>query len=78
MRGRRPDPLVLKTDDEQQLRELVRKSDTPLRLAQRARILLDRSQQARANAVGEAIGQDRATVWRVCTRYRAGGLAVDG
>jgi len=76
MRGRRPDPLVLKTGDEQQLRELLRTGDTPLRVARRARILLDRSQQARASAVGEAVAQDRATVWRVCTRYRAGGLAA--
>lgn len=75
MRGRKPEPFVLKRKDKIALQELLRDGQTPLRVARRAQILLHRAEgQQRVKALGERVAQDAATVWRVCERYRAGGL----
>ncbi len=76
MRGRKPDPFVLKRKDKVALQELLRDGHTPLRVARRARILLHRAegQQQRVKSLGERVEQDTATIWRVCERYRSGGL----
>jgi hypothetical protein len=75
MRGRQPDKFVLKPKDKTVLRKLLRDGHTPLRVARRAEILLHRAKaQQRVCALGEAVERDAATIWRVCERYRQGGL----
>ena len=75
MRGRKPGRFVLKPRDERFLRELLRDGHTPLKVARRAQILLGRATpEQRVVALGEKVEQDEATIWRVCQRYRAGGL----
>lgn len=75
MRGRKPDKFVLKPKDKTALQELLRNGQTPLKVARRAQILLSRSNaQTPVMQVGEKVAQDAATVWRVCERYRQGGL----
>jgi len=75
MRGRRPDEFVLEPEDEAVLRELLRDGHTPLRVARRAQILMSRSnEQQRVVLLSDKVDQDTATIWRVCARYRLGGL----
>ena len=75
MRGRKPDEFVLKRRDKAVLRELLRDGATPLRVARRAEILLHRaSTEQRVRPLGEVVERDAATIWRVCERYRLGGL----
>ncbi len=75
MHGRKPDKFVLKPKDEVFLLELLRDGRTPLKVARRAQILLNRNdEQQRVVRLGEKIEQDAATIWRVCERYRQGGL----
>jgi hypothetical protein len=75
MHGRKPDKFVLQPKDKVFLLELLRDGHTPLKVARRAQILLRRSdEQQRVVRLGEKIDQDAATVWRVCERYRQGGL----
>ncbi len=75
MRGRKPDKFVLKQRDKAFLRDLLRDGQTPLKVARRAQILLGRNrEQQRVVLLGEKVEQDVATIWRVCERYRQGGL----
>ena len=75
MRGRKPDKFVLKSKDEAFLHELLRDGQIPLKAARRAQILLSRNQeQQRVVLLGKRVEQDATTVWRVCERYRQGGL----
>lgn len=74
MRGRKPERLILKKRDEIEIRRLLHCGDTPLRVARRARILLARANKERVVRVADTVAQDQATVWRVCTRYKAQGL----
>ena len=75
MRGRPPDKFELKRQDRVFLRELLHQGQTPLRVARRAQILLDRAQaQHRVAPLAEKVGQNPATIWRVCERYRQFGL----
>jgi len=74
MRGRKPDPLILKPKEVIELQALLRDGHTPQRVARRARILLARADDARVEPVAAQVGQDPATIWRVCERYRQGGL----
>lgn len=75
MRGRKPDEFVLEPEDEAFLRELLRDGHTPLRVARRAQILLNRNDvQQRVVRLSDKVDQDTATIWRVCERYHLGGL----
>jgi hypothetical protein len=75
MRGRTPDEFILKPKDEAFLHRLLGDGQTSLKVARRARILLSRNdEQQRVILVCEKVEQDAATVWRVCERYRLGGL----
>lgn len=77
MRGRKPDRFVLKRKDKVALQELLRDGQTPLRVARRAQILLGRAegrQRQRVKPLSERVAQNAATLWRVCERYRTGGL----
>ena len=74
MRGRKPQPLILKKRDERELQQLLRRGNTALRVARRARILLARSGKVRVEYVADTVEQDRTTVWRVCERYKSAGL----
>ena len=75
MRGRKPGKFVLKLKDKAFLHDLLRDGHTPLKVARRAQILLSRNnEQQRVVLVGEKVEQDAATIWRVCERYRQGGL----
>ena len=75
MHGRKPDKFVLKPSDEIFLRELLRNGHTPLKIARRAQILLNRNdEQQRVVLLGGKVERDTTTIWRVCERYRQGGL----
>jgi hypothetical protein len=75
MRGRKPEPLVLKSKDKKTLQKLLRDGQTPLRVARRAQILLSCAEAAqRVVRVSDKVEQHRTTVWRVCERYREIGL----
>ena len=75
MHGRKPDQFRLKPKDEIVLRELLRDGRTPLPVARRAQILLHRADdEQRVVRLGEKVDLDRTTIWRVCGRYRQGGL----
>ena len=75
MHGRKPDKFVLKPSDEIFLRELLRDGHTPLKIARRAQILLNRNdEQQRVVLLGGKVERDTTTIWRVCERYRQGGL----
>ena len=75
MRGRKPEEFVLEPEDEAFLRELLRDGHTLLTVARRAQILLNRNDvQQRVVRVSDKVDQDTATIWRVCERYRLGGL----
>ena len=75
MRGRPPDKFELKRKDRVFLRELLHQGETPLRMARRAQILLDRAErQQRVTLLAEKVGQNASTIWRVCERYRQFGL----
>lgn len=77
MRGRKPEPFRLKTKDKTYLRELLRDGQIPWKVAQRAQILLGRTDaEQRICWLGEKVEQDRTTIWRVCARYAQGGLAA--
>lgn len=77
MRGRIPDKLVLTAPDVVTLHELLRDGQTPWKVARRAQILLGRADdQQRVVLLGDKVDQDEATIWRVCERYRQGGLTV--
>lgn len=77
MRGRKPEPLVLNANDLCALQEVLRDGQTPWQVVRRALILLQRSDpQQRVLPLGEQFEQDTATIWRVCERYRQGGLSA--
>ena len=77
MRGRKPEPLVLKPNDEKALHQLLRDGQTPLRVARRAQILLNRADaEQRVIAISDKVEQNASTVWRVCEHYREAGLAA--
>jgi hypothetical protein len=74
MRGRKPKPVKLSRTDVTELRRLLRNGRTPQRVAQRARMLLAHAHGGRVAQVAAQVEQAPATVWRVCERYRQGGL----
>ena len=75
MRGRLPDKFELKRKDRVFLRQLLRRGETPLRIARRAQMLLDRAEaQQRVAPLAKKVGQNASTIWRVCERYRQFGL----
>lgn len=75
MAGRKPDKFKLKPKDKIFLRKLLRDGQTPSRVARRVQILLSRANDHhRVAPLGETVGQDTATIWRVCERYRRFGL----
>ena len=75
MRGRKPNKLELKSKDKAFLRDLLRNGQTPLKVARRAQILLDRADDhQRIVPLGQKVEQNTATIWRVCQRYRQHGL----
>ena len=74
MPGREPEALKLKRKHVIELHTMLRDGHTPHRAAQRARILLACGQHEQPQAVAAKVGQASMTVWRVCDRYRQGGL----
>lgn len=75
MGGRNPNRFVLKRKDATFLHQLLRDGQTPLKVARRAQILLDRAEGEPPIArLGEKVERDRTTIWRVCARYAEGGL----
>lgn len=75
MRGRVPGKFELKPKDEVFLRKLLRDGQTPLRVARRAQILLGRTdERQRISQPGDQVEQNASTLWRICERYRHGGL----
>jgi hypothetical protein len=75
MRGRKPDQFVLKRKDKLVLQDLLRDGQTPLKVARRAQILLGRAQTKQPVVhLTAKVEQDATTIWRVCERYRQGGL----
>lgn len=75
MRGRKPDRFILKPKDKLFLQDLLRDGHTPWKVARRAQILLGRADKnQRVVLLRDKVQQDATTVWRVCERYRQGGL----
>jgi len=75
MRGRKPNEFVLKRKDKTCLQELLRDGQIPLQVARRAQILLGRAdKRQRVLWLCDKVDHDPATIWRVCERYRLGGL----
>jgi hypothetical protein len=75
MGGRHPDEFMLKRKDKALLLEVLRDGQTPLKVARRALILLGRANGQQSIAtLEEKVEQDRTTIWRVCERYKDGGL----
>lgn len=77
MPGRKPDPFKLKPKDKALLHELLRDNQTSFRVARRAQILLGRADnQVAVGSLSTIVGQDRATIWRICDCYQQHGLAA--
>ena len=77
MHGRKPEKFELKPKDKAFLQQLLRDGQTPLKTARRAQILLYRADpRQRVRILGEKVEQNTSTIWRVCERYRHGGLQV--
>ncbi len=75
MGGRHPRKFVLKRKDKAVLLALLQNSQTPLKIARRAQILLGRANRKQSlAALEDKIELDRTTIWRVCERYAEGGL----
>ena len=75
MRGRKPKKFELKAKEKAILQKLLRDGQTPLRVARRAQILVRRAdQRQRVGALSEKVERNAATIWRICQRYRQGGL----
>ena len=75
MRGRKPNQLVLRPDDESNLWQIARSQTLPWFQVQRARIVLARASGERTKVVADQLECDEATVWRACLRYRSDGVA---
>ncbi len=75
MRGRTAGKFELKPKDKAILQKLLRDGRTPLRVARRAQILLGRAERRpQVKGLGEKVERNASTVWRVCQRYKCGGL----
>jgi hypothetical protein len=75
MRGRNPDRMVLRPDDEPNLWQIARSQTLPWFQVQRARIVLARAAGERTKVVAAQLECNEATVWRACARYRTDGVA---
>ena len=75
MRGRKPNRLVLRPDDETDLWQIARSQTLPWFQVQRARIVLARAAGERTKVVADQLECDEATVWRACVRYQVDGVA---
>jgi hypothetical protein len=75
MRGRTPEKFQLKPTHKAYLRKLLREGQTPWRIARRAQVLLQRAdKKQRVGSLSEKFAQSASTIWRICQRYRDGGL----
>lgn len=75
MRGRTPEKFQLKPTHKAYLRKLLQEGQTPWRIAHRAQILLQRAdKKQRVGSLSEKFAQSASTIWRICQRYRDGGL----
>ena len=75
MHGRKAGKFELRAKDRAALQKLLRDGRTPLRVARRAQILLGRAERRpQVKRLGEKVERNASTVWRVCQRYRRGGL----
>jgi hypothetical protein len=75
MRGRKPEKFQLKPTDKAYLRKLLRDGKTPWRIARRAQILLQRTDQEQPiGSLSETFEKNASTIWRICQRYRDGDL----
>ena len=75
MRGRKPNKFALRPKDKSALRDLLRDGRTPVRVARRAEVLLGRAdKQQRVVQLSGKVGENTATIWRICERYQRQGL----
>jgi hypothetical protein len=74
MRGRRPDLLTVRSDDEPILQRLSQSQSSPWFLVQRARIVLALAAGQRTVAIAAQMQCEETTVWRAGQRYRRDGL----
>src|SRR4051812_26047065 len=77
MRRRPPHTIDLLPDEITLLEAIVRDGHVPQRVAQRARALLAMTTlDAVVAELGARLDADRTTIWRLCRRYEAEGLAA--
>jgi transposase len=75
MRGRPPKLIILPRADRSELESLLRDGRTEQRVARRARILLDMSDERTVvTELAEQVRQTRTGIWYVCRRYEWYGL----
>lgn len=75
MRGRKAGQLNVKPKDRVYLRDLLHHGQTPLKVARRAQVLLSRGEgQEPIVALSLRTELHVATIWRICERYRQGGV----
>lgn len=75
MRGRKAGKLVLRSKDRVYLRDLLHRGQTPLKVARRAQVLLSRGEgREPIVALSQRTELHVATIWRICERYRQGGV----
>jgi predicted ArsR family transcriptional regulator len=77
MRRRPPRLVELSAEDAAYLERLARDGRTEQRIARRARILLAMNDPATVvQELAERLGVARTTIWQVCRRYEAMGVAA--
>jgi hypothetical protein len=77
MRRRPPHSIELTPADQLYLENLARAGRTPLRLARRARVLLAMADpQTVVQDLARQWEQSRNSIWYLCRRYEAAGLAA--
>lgn len=74
MRGRKPRPLTLPEADVPILEFIAHDRRLAWFQVQHARIVLAVAAGQRIGEIANRLECDRTTVWRVCRRYRAGGV----
>jgi transposase len=74
MRGRYPEVLKLRSADVGELKRIAHSETASWSQVQRARIVLGIAAGQRRETLASQMECDESTIWRICQRYRQGGL----